>query len=131
MRRRLVWDKEARDWVEKASHTATAPAGPTIWSDLPAYVSPCSPAGSPYVVEGRAARREDLKRNGCREVDPSEFTPRLIEPGSEGSPGFDPDYSREFYRRRSEFAPDRPHANPWEQGTFEMAKKKGKGGRKC
>jgi hypothetical protein len=26
-------------------------------------------------VDGRAARREDLKRSGSREVDPSEFKP--------------------------------------------------------
>ena len=37
--------------------------------DLPEYVSPVT--GKP--VDGRAARREDLKRSGCREVEPSEF----------------------------------------------------------
>ena len=37
--------------------------------DLPEYISPLT--GRP--VDGRTARREELKRNGCREVDPSEF----------------------------------------------------------
>lgn len=41
---------------------------PNIRGDLPEYVSPVT--GAP--VDGRAARREDLKRAGCREVDPSE-----------------------------------------------------------
>ena len=37
-----------------------------IWSDLPAYESPIDGR----IIEGRAQRREDLKRNGCREYDP-------------------------------------------------------------
>jgi hypothetical protein len=43
-------------------------AGPFIQSDLPAYKSPLGTG----VIDGRAARREDLKRGNCREVDPSE-----------------------------------------------------------
>lgn len=39
-------------------------AGPFIWSDLPAYRSP---VGTGW-IEGRAARREDLKRAGCVEA---------------------------------------------------------------
>ena len=35
------------------------------------YVSPVTGK----VIEGRAARREDLARTGCREVDPSEYKP--------------------------------------------------------
>lgn len=42
---------------------------PSIHSDLPGYISP---VGNGW-VEGRSARREDLKRSGCREVDPSEY----------------------------------------------------------
>jgi hypothetical protein len=49
-------------------------ANPYVMSDLPAYVSPLGDG----VVEGRAARREHLKRNGCRETDPSEFKPTYI-----------------------------------------------------
>lgn len=41
------------------------------WRDLPAYKSPLGDG----VIEGRAARKEHLKRNNCREVDPSEFRP--------------------------------------------------------
>ena len=37
-----------------------------IWADLPAYESPIDGR----IIEGRAQRREDLKRNGCREYDP-------------------------------------------------------------
>jgi hypothetical protein len=39
--------------------------------DLPAYASPLGDG----MIEGRSARREHLKRNGCRELDPSEFRP--------------------------------------------------------
>mgnify|MGYP001615457193 CR=1 FL=1 len=41
---------------------------PYVRGDLPTYISPVT--GKP--IEGRAARREDLARSGCREVDPSE-----------------------------------------------------------
>jgi hypothetical protein len=41
---------------------------PQILSDLPAYYS----VASGKWVDGRAARRDDLARTGCREVDPSE-----------------------------------------------------------
>lgn len=41
---------------------------PQIQSDLPAYFS----VASGKWVDGRRARRDDLKRTGCREVDPSE-----------------------------------------------------------
>jgi hypothetical protein len=39
---------------------------PRVISDLPDYVSPVTG----QVVSGRAARREDLKRNDCVELDP-------------------------------------------------------------
>lgn len=47
----------------------SAVCAPLIISDLPEYISPVTR----LPVGGRAARREDLKRSGCREVDPSEF----------------------------------------------------------
>ena len=44
---------------------------PTVQSDIPEYISPVTMKP----VVGRAAQREDLKRAGCRLVDPSEHTP--------------------------------------------------------
>jgi hypothetical protein len=44
---------------------------PYVRGDLPAYRSPVTGR----VVDGRAARREDLARTGCREVEPSEYEP--------------------------------------------------------
>ena len=44
---------------------------PTVLTDIPGYQSPVT---GKY-IEGRVARREDLKRTGCREIDPQEFTP--------------------------------------------------------
>ncbi len=46
-------------------------AGVYVQSDLKPYKSPL---GTGW-VDGRAARREELKRSGCREVDPSEWKP--------------------------------------------------------
>jgi len=39
-----------------------------VMRDTPEYLSPLGTG----LISGRAARREDLKRGGCREVDPSE-----------------------------------------------------------
>lgn len=47
---------------------------PIVVSDLPEYISPVTRRP----VDGRAARREDLKRANCREVDPSEYRPTYI-----------------------------------------------------
>lgn len=44
---------------------------PYVRGDLPPYVSPVTGK----VIEGRTARREDLARSGCREVDRSEYKP--------------------------------------------------------
>lgn len=57
--------------VLKSEAGPPAGQGPNIIRDLPAYKSPL---GTGW-VDGRAARREELKRHGCREVEPSEFKP--------------------------------------------------------
>lgn len=46
-------------------------AAPYIVSDIKPYRS----VVSNKMIDGRLDRREDLKRTGCREVDPSEYTP--------------------------------------------------------
>lgn len=60
------------DWVEYDPH-APRPASvfPMIQRDTAPYISPITRRE----VDGRAARREDLKISGCREVDPSELKP--------------------------------------------------------
>lgn len=66
-RARYLWyDGE---WVPADQFRRAAPVGPYVVSDLPAYKSPLGTG----LIDGRAARREDLKRANCREVDPGEF----------------------------------------------------------
>lgn len=60
---RYVWRDGDFVRVEKKTRSA-----PQIMPDLPGYMSPL---GDGY-IEGRAARRESMKRNHVREVDPSE-----------------------------------------------------------
>lgn len=62
---RYRWDGERLVEVTGDEPRAT---GVQIIRDLPAYKSPLGDGW----VDGRAARREHLKRHGCREVDPSE-----------------------------------------------------------
>jgi hypothetical protein len=49
---------------------------PSIQRDLPPYRSPM---GTGW-VDGRAARREDLARSGCRPVEPSEMPAKPVTP---------------------------------------------------
>jgi hypothetical protein len=59
------------DWVPVTAFARAPQVGPMIIRDTPEYRSPIDGR----LVDGRAARREDLKRNNCREVDPGEFKP--------------------------------------------------------
>ena len=63
---RYVW--RDGEWVEPAPR-GRSDNGPMIMRDLPAYLSPLGDGW----IEGRAARREHLKANNCREVDPGEW----------------------------------------------------------
>jgi len=62
-------------WLDKATglpmETQEGVFAPIMQRDMAAYVSPVT--GKP--VDGRRARREDLKRSNSREVDPSEWKP--------------------------------------------------------
>ncbi len=59
---------------EKYEVPSYTPGGVTILSDLADYVSPLSePGKAPQIISGRAQRREELRRNNLREVDPSEW----------------------------------------------------------
>lgn len=47
------------------------------WRDLPSYMSPLGTGE----ITSRSQRREELKRHGCREVEPSEHSgPRYTNP---------------------------------------------------
>lgn len=73
---RFVYDRQRGEMVEIAyDRDLPRPPStfPTIQRDLAPYKSPL---GTGW-VDGRRARREELKRSGCREVDPSEFKPVL------------------------------------------------------
>ena len=63
---RYRYDHETGKMVEVGEQTKAA--GPYIRGDIPAYVSPLGTG----VIDGRSARREDMKRGNVREVDPSE-----------------------------------------------------------
>lgn len=76
---RYVWDREHRCFVDPQTglpmEIPEANRGkvsmPRILSDIPPYMSPMGSG----LIEGRHARREDMKRHNVREVDPSEFKP--------------------------------------------------------
>jgi hypothetical protein len=75
---RYVWDREHQCFVEPRTRLpmelpkSNKITAPLIQSDLPAYMSPLGTG----LIDGRRARREDLKRNNCREVAPDEFKPQ-------------------------------------------------------
>lgn len=70
---RYVWDKDLRHFVDPKTRTPMdipdrGVCAPLIQSDIKPYMSPLGTGE----ISGRTQRREDLKRAGCREVDPSE-----------------------------------------------------------
>jgi hypothetical protein len=65
-------DKRSGDpMLSDTERKSTTICTPYIRSDLPGYISPVTGKW----IEGRSARREDLARTGCREVDPTEYKP--------------------------------------------------------
>lgn len=62
MRRRYVYDPDLKEMVELALNSQFQVVAPAVFSDLPGYESPATGKW----VEGKRARREDLKRSGCR-----------------------------------------------------------------
>lgn len=62
MRRRFRWDEARQRMIEVPWDSRQASLAPTIWDDLPGYESPVTGLW----VEGRKARREDLKRTHSR-----------------------------------------------------------------
>lgn len=61
MRRRYRYNPLTQA-LEEISFERASPLSATVWNDLPGYESPATGEW----VEGRKARREDLKRSGCR-----------------------------------------------------------------
>jgi hypothetical protein len=58
----MRWDEKRRELVEVPIASRLSPSTPAVFGDLPGYESPVTGKW----VEGRRARREDLKRSGCR-----------------------------------------------------------------
>ena len=73
---RFIYDKETDRMVEVVEGPRPPSVFPSIQRDLPAYLSPVSRK----MIDGRWDRREDFKRTGTREVDPSEKPARVEEP---------------------------------------------------
>jgi hypothetical protein len=72
MTRYVYRDGEWRDRDGKPMEVPSRVVAPRVISDLPAYMSPLGTG----MIDGRRARREDLKRNNCREVAPDEWKPQ-------------------------------------------------------
>lgn len=62
MRQRFIQDPQTGELVPAAEYFAERSRTHFVLADLPDYESPIDGR----VVHGRAGRREDLRRNGCR-----------------------------------------------------------------
>jgi hypothetical protein len=71
-----VYDRDTDSIVEVEWQPRPQSKFPSIQRDHAAYVSPLTGK----VIEGRYARREEMKRQNVREVDPSEKPARVPEP---------------------------------------------------
>lgn len=88
-------------WIDKTTGKPMETRGdfvptPQITRDIAPYMS----MASKQMIDGRAAQREDLKRTGCRLVDPTEYKPtyhskeRAIKHGREWTPRPPPEFQR-------------------------------------
>ncbi len=88
-------------WVSKTTGQPMQTRGdfvptPQLVRDIAPYMS----MASKKMIDGRAAQREDLKRTGCRVVDPGEYKPtyeskkRAIAHGREWTPRALPEIRR-------------------------------------
>lgn len=66
--RRWRWDSKRGELVEVDLGRDDVRVAPDVMGDLPAYASPIDGR----LIDGRAQRREDLKRNGCRPYEDGE-----------------------------------------------------------
>lgn len=73
---KYVYDRATGEIVEVVEAPRRKSVAPSIMRDIPEYKSPLGTG----LITSRSHRREDLKRGGAREVDPSEFKPRYINP---------------------------------------------------
>jgi hypothetical protein len=73
---RYVWDRDASALVEVTDAPRAPSAAPMVMRDTPGVKSPIDGK----FIEGRADRREHMKRHNVREVDPSEKPKRPVEP---------------------------------------------------
>lgn len=62
MRRRYRWSDEHKALIEVPWDQTQESLAPAVFDDFPAYTSPIDGR----LIDGRRARREDLKRSGCR-----------------------------------------------------------------
>lgn len=72
----FIYDRASDRMVEVTRGPRQPSKFPMITRDIPAYVSPLGTG----VIDGRTARREEMKRHNVREVDPSERAVRVKEP---------------------------------------------------
>lgn len=63
-----VWNHATGESYDPREREAERAASFQIQKDIPEYLSPVTGK----LIGSRSERREDLKRTGCREVDPSE-----------------------------------------------------------
>lgn len=73
---KYVYDRKTGEIVEVVEQPRGRPVAPIVMRDIPEYRSPLGTG----LITSRSHRREDLRRGNAREVDPSEFRPRYINP---------------------------------------------------
>lgn len=99
MRTRWRWDRQTQTLVE-VTDPSSQQHFHSVQSDYAGYVSPASGR----YVEGKAARREDLKATGCIDARDYDWGNRGLSDGSliesPGHPGHDPDRAQDYIRDR-------------------------------
>ena len=106
MRRIWHYDKTTLCLVEGPAPVTVTNRAPAVWG-FKAFVS----QATGRVINDNAQLREDLKVSGCRVKEPDErLNMPPVNPSNRHDQKYDPDFSKEWYRRRAEAVKPEPES---------------------
>lgn len=107
MRRIWHWDRETGALVEGPAPRHSSNIAPFVWGSFTPFESPATGKW----ITSRVEHREDLARSGCRVVEAGEREPfKPVNPKYADRPGYDPDYSKEWYSKRQKAVEPEPES---------------------
>lgn len=106
MRKVYHWDREKRQLVDGPAPVHVVNRAPSVWKFTP-FVS----QATGRIINDNGQLRDDLAASGCRVKEPEErLNMPPVNPSHRHLPGYDPDFAKEWYRKRAEAARPEPES---------------------